>query len=124
MGFYKCRRDSEPQYGCSHVQIGIHLLHPSLAPANRVVDFCTSGAITTFDSCLRSAWAIYSGFSYSKLPPLIVGLVKLTTALTATRWRQSEDIEDRSRPWVNLVFLGFHLLTALASIAILTRYFF
>jgi len=70
MGFYKCRRDSEHQYGCSHVQIGIDLLHPSLAPANRVVDSCTSGAITTFNSCLRSARAIYSGFSYSKLSPL------------------------------------------------------
>ncbi len=64
------------------------------------------------------------GFLIASFPPLIVGLVKLTTALTATRWRQSEDIEDRSRPWVNLVFLGFHLLTALASTAILTRFFF
>ena len=63
------------------------------------------------------------GFLIASFPPLIVGLVKLTTALTASRWRRTEEIENRSRLWVNLVLLGFHLLTAFAAIAILTRVF-
>jgi hypothetical protein len=63
------------------------------------------------------------GFLIASFPPLIVGLVKLTTALTASRWRESEDVENRSRLWVNLVLLALHLLTAFASMAILTRFF-
>ena len=64
-----------------------------------------------------------AGFLMASFPPLIVGLVKLMTVLSAVRWRQSEDMEDRSRLWVNFVFVGLHLLTALASLAILIRYF-
>ena len=64
------------------------------------------------------------GFLMASFPPLIVGLVKLTTSLTASRWRKSVDTEDhRGRLRVNLVLLGLHLLTVFASIAILRRFF-
>ncbi len=67
MGFFKRGRYSVPLLGRAYVQMGIGLLHPSLAPANHVVDSSTYRAITAFNSCIRSPRAIYSGVFYSKL---------------------------------------------------------
>ena len=62
------------------------------------------------------------GFLMASFPPLIVGLFKLMTALTVSRWSQTEDVEVRNRLWVNVVYLVLHLITASASIIILVRF--
>lgn len=63
------------------------------------------------------------GFLLATFPPLVVGLVKLTTVLAGSRWRQGEDAEARSRLWITLAFVVFHLLTASAVVVILTNLF-
>ncbi|MFQ5683858.1 MAG: hypothetical protein ACE5HC_11370 [Candidatus Binatia bacterium] len=63
------------------------------------------------------------GFLMASFPPLIVGLVKLITTLAVPRDRPVQEEESHSRLWVTLVFVVFHLLTALAAIVIFTRYF-
>lgn len=63
------------------------------------------------------------GFLLASFPPLVVGLVKLTTVLAGSRWRSGEDAEARSRLWITLAFVVFHLLTASAVVVILTRFF-
>lgn len=63
------------------------------------------------------------GFLLASFPPLVVGLVKLTTVLAGSRWRQGEDGEARSRLWITLTFVVFHVLTASAVVVVLTRFF-
>ena len=63
------------------------------------------------------------GFLMASFPPLIVGLVELITVLAGSRGGLAEEVEARSRLWVTFVFVFFHLLTALAAIALLTRFF-
>lgn len=63
------------------------------------------------------------GLLVASFPPLIVGVVKLITVLAVSRGRLAEEVDARSRLWVTFVFLGFHLLTASAAIAVLARFF-
>jgi hypothetical protein len=63
------------------------------------------------------------GFLLATFPPLVVGLVKLTTVLAGSRWKLGEDAEARSRLWITLAFVVFHLLTASAVVIILTKLF-
>jgi len=63
------------------------------------------------------------GILLAVFPPLIVGLVKLITALVVSRGEMENEIERRNRLWVTSVFIVLHLLLAVAAAMLLYRYF-
>ena len=63
------------------------------------------------------------GILLAVFPPLIVGMVKLVTALVVSRGEMENDVERRNRISINAVFLALHLIIAVAAAVILTRSF-
>jgi hypothetical protein len=61
------------------------------------------------------------GILLAVFPPLIVGMVKLITALGITRVEITSEIERRNRLWVNTVFIALHLIVALGATMVLAR---
>jgi len=64
------------------------------------------------------------GLLLGTFPPLIVGVVKLVTALGVTRGELENAVEKRNRLWVTWAFFALHLIVAIAAANILIRYFF
>ena len=56
-------------------------------------------------------------------PPLIVGVVKLVTALVVSHGEMETAIERRNRSWVTSVFIALHLIIAIAATILLVRAF-
>jgi hypothetical protein len=63
------------------------------------------------------------GILLAVFPPVIVGGVKLVTALVVSRGEQENRVERRNRLWVTSVFLVLHVLTAGAAAILLMRSF-
>lgn len=61
------------------------------------------------------------GFLLGVFPPLIVGAVKLVTALVVSRGELENDIERRNRRWVTSVFLVLHLIIGVVAAVIFPR---
>lgn len=61
------------------------------------------------------------GFLLGVFPPLIVGVVKLVTALVVSRGDLENDIERRNRRWVTSVFIVLHLIIGIATVLVLPR---
>jgi hypothetical protein len=61
------------------------------------------------------------GVLLAVFPPVIVGLVKLVTALVVSRGELENEIERRNRLWITSVFLVLHLIVAVAAALFLTR---
>ena len=63
------------------------------------------------------------GLLLGVFPPLIVGAIKLVTALGISRGELENAVERRNRLWTASVTLVFHLILAAATAQILIRYF-
>ena len=61
------------------------------------------------------------GILLAVFPPLLVGLVKLITAMGLGREEAQNEIERRNRLWVNGVFISLHLIFAIAAAVFLAR---
>ncbi|HXG53639.1 MAG TPA: hypothetical protein VNN77_19735 [candidate division Zixibacteria bacterium] len=62
------------------------------------------------------------GFLFAVFPPLIVGLVKLATALVVDRGDSESAAERRNRRWIGSVLVFFHLTVALAAALLVHRF--
>ena len=63
------------------------------------------------------------GILLAVFPPVIVGVVKLVTALVVSQGEQENQVDRKNRLWVTSVFLVLHVITAVAAIMLLTRVF-
>jgi hypothetical protein len=63
------------------------------------------------------------GILLGVFPPLIVGVVKLVTALVISHGEMETAIERRNRLWVTAVFIALHIIIALAAAMLLVRAF-
>jgi hypothetical protein len=61
------------------------------------------------------------GILLAVFPPLLVGLVKLITAMGLRGEEAQNEIERRNRLWVNGVFISLHLIFAIAAAVFLAR---
>lgn len=61
------------------------------------------------------------GILLAVFPPLIVGMVKLITALGVTPEEIKSDLERRNQLWVNSVFISLHVILAVAAAIFLAR---
>jgi hypothetical protein len=61
------------------------------------------------------------GILLAVFPPLIVGMVKLLTALGVTREEIESEVERRNRLWVNSVFISLHVIFAAGTAIFLAR---
>ena len=61
------------------------------------------------------------GFLLGVFPPLIVGVVKLVTALVVSRGELESDIERRNRRWVTSLFIVLHVIIGVATAIVLPR---
>ena len=61
------------------------------------------------------------GFLLGVFPPLIVGVVKLVTALVASRGELENEVERRNRLWVTSVFIVLHVIIGTATAVLLPR---
>ena len=61
------------------------------------------------------------GILLANFPPLILGIVKLITALVVSRGSAEDELKRRNRLWVTAVFVALHLIVALATTIVLTR---
>ena len=64
------------------------------------------------------------GLLLAVFPPLIVGFVKLLTALMVSHGEMESKIERRNRLWVTSVLIVVHLIIAAAAAMTLIRAFF
>jgi hypothetical protein len=63
------------------------------------------------------------GILLGVFPPLIVGVVKLVTALVVSHGEMETAIERRNRLWVTSVFIALHVVIAIAAAILLIRAF-
>lgn len=63
------------------------------------------------------------GILLANFPPLIVGIVKLITALVVSKGEAENPIKRRNRLRVTFVFLALHLITAVAAAVLLMQFF-
>ena len=63
------------------------------------------------------------GLLLGVFPPLVVGVVKLVTALVVSHGEMETTIERHNRFWVTLVFIALHLIIAVAASILLLRAF-
>jgi hypothetical protein len=62
------------------------------------------------------------GILLGTYPPLVVGVVKLMTALVVSRGDTESPLERRNRRWVTSVFIALHLSIAIAAAILLIRF--
>jgi hypothetical protein len=70
---------------------------------------------------LASPEQLTPGLLLAVFPPLIVGVVKLVTALVVSHGEMETAIERRNRSWVTSVFIALHLIIAIAAAILLVR---
>jgi hypothetical protein len=63
------------------------------------------------------------GLLLAVFPPLVVGIVKLATALVVSHGEMETAIERHNRLWVTVVFIALHIIIALAAAILLVRAF-
>jgi len=63
------------------------------------------------------------GILLAVFPPLIVGIMKLITALGATREETENQTQQRNQVWVNVVFLSLHVIVGVGATMFLVRSF-
>jgi hypothetical protein len=63
------------------------------------------------------------GILLAVFPPLIVGMMKLITALGATREEIENQVQRRNQVWVNTVFLSLHVIVGVGATMFLIRSF-
>jgi hypothetical protein len=61
------------------------------------------------------------GILLANFPPLILGIVKLITALVVSRGSAEDELKRRNRLWVTVVFVALHLIIALVTTIVLAR---
>jgi hypothetical protein len=72
---------------------------------------------------LASPEQLTPGILLAVFPPLVVGVVKLATALVVSHGQTESEIERRNRFWVTTVFIALHLIIAVATAVLLIRAF-
>ena len=61
------------------------------------------------------------GILLAVFPPLVVGIMKLITAMGATREETENQVQQRNQLWVNMVFLSLHVAVGAAAAMFLMR---
>jgi hypothetical protein len=61
------------------------------------------------------------GILLAVFPPVIVGLVKLVTALVVSSEEMENEVERRNRLWITWVYILLHLIIAVAAAMLLAR---